>query len=84
MWLFDKPGFADAKSIGNLVYPWFVSILGMASACVVYGFALIFLIFQLQFFFLFFLGAFVWGPIMSPKHLSRGGGNALLAPKNTL
>ena len=31
-----------------------------------------------------FLGAFVWGPTMSPKHLSRGGGNALLAQKNTL
>ena len=59
MLLFDKQGFADAKSIGNLLCPWFGSFLGMASACVVYGFALILLIFQFHFFFSdFFLGAF--------------------------
>ena len=81
MWLFHKQGFAAAKIIENLVFPWFGCFLGMASACVVYGFALIFWIFQLQVFFLDFCHwAFVWGPIMSPKHLSRGGGS-LLAPK---
>ena len=74
MWLFEQPGFADAKFIENLLSPWFGSFLGMASACVVYGFAQAFLIFQLQFFFLIFSCGFCMGPynVSQTSFLRRG------------
>ena len=77
MLLFDKPGFADAKSIGNLVYPWFGSILGMASACVVYGFALIFLIFQLLFFSLMFFLELLYGALQCLQNIFLEEGEML-------
>ena len=77
MWLFDQQGFADAKSIGNLLYPWFGSFLGMASACVVYGFALIFLFFQLRFFFLIFFLELLYGALQCLQNIFLEEGEML-------
>ena len=61
-------------------YRWFGVFLGMASACVVYGFAQTFLIFQLHFFFSIFFSGFCMGPYndLQTAFYRR---NSLLAPK---
>ena len=82
MWLFEQPRVCrcemHSKSVVSLVWV----LLGHGFCMCSVWFCTDFLDFSTSIFFSdFFLWAFVWGPIMSPKHLSRGWGNALLAEK---
>ena len=65
------------KSVVSLVWV----LLGHGLCMCSVWFCIDFVNFSTSFFFIFFCWAFAWGPIMSPKHLSRGWGNALLATK---